>query len=137
MTYRIPARFRRSQGFTLIEMLVVMALIVVLASVGMIAYKSSVQRGREAVLKEDLYRLRDAIDQYHADKGKYPTDLNELVATSYIRRIPVDPITGSAETWQPVQAEADPSNPTAEPGINDVKSGSEAAATDGTKYAEW
>jgi general secretion pathway protein G len=137
MTYRIPARFRRSQGFTLIEMLVVMALIVVLASVGMIAYKSSVQRGREAVLKEDLYRLRDAIDQYHADKGKYPTDLNELVATSYIRRIPVDPITGSAETWQPVQAEADPSNPTAEPGINDVKSGSEAAAMDGTKYAEW
>jgi general secretion pathway protein G len=137
MTYRIPARFRRSQGFTLIEMLVVMALIVVLASVGMIAYKSSVQRGREAVLKEDLYRLRDAIDQYHADKGKYPTDLNELVATSYIRRIPVDPITGSAETWQPVQAEGDPSNPTAEPGINDVKSGSEAAAMDGTKYAEW
>ena len=130
-------RLRRSQGFTLIEMLVVMALIVVLASVGLIAYRTSVQRGREAVLKEDLYRMRDAIDQYHADKGKYPNDLNELVATSYIRRIPVDPITGSAETWQLVQAEPDPSNPNAESGINDVKSGSEAAGMDGTNYADW
>jgi general secretion pathway protein G len=137
MAHTIPARFRRSHGFTLIEMLVVMTIIVVLASVGLIAYRSSVQRGREAVLKEDLYRLRDAIDQYYADKGKYPADLNELVSTNYIRRIPVDPITGSAETWQPVQAEADPNNPTVEPGINDVKSGSEAAAMDGTNYADW
>jgi general secretion pathway protein G len=137
MAHTIPARFRRSHGFTLIEMLVVMTIIVVLASVGLIAYRSSVQRGREAVLKEDLYRLRDAIDQYYADKGKYPADLNELVSTNYIRRVPVDPITGSAETWQPVQAEADPNNPTVEPGINDVKSGSEAAAMDGTNYADW
>ncbi len=128
---------RRSQGFTLIEMLIVMTLIVVLASVGLIAYQSSVRRGREAVLKEDLYRMRDAIDQYYADKGKYPTDLNELVTTSYIRRVPVDPITNSTETWQVVQAEPDPNNPTAEPGVNDVKSGSEAAAIDGTNYADW
>jgi general secretion pathway protein G len=128
---------RRSQGFTLIEMLIVMTLIVVLASVGLIAYQSSVRRGREAVLKEDLFRMRDAIDQYYADKGKYPTDLNELVATNYIRRVPVDPITNSAETWQAVQAEPDPNNPTAESGINDVKSGSEAAAIDGTNYADW
>ena len=137
MAHTIPARLRRSHGFTLIEMLVVMTLIVVLASVGLIAYRSSVQRGREAVLKEDLYRLRDAIDQYYADKGKYPADLNELVSTNYIRRIPVDPITGSAETWQPVQSEPDPNNPSVEPGINDVKSGSEAAAMDGTNYADW
>ena len=119
------------------EMLIVMSLIVVLASVGLIAYQTSVQRGREAVLKEDLYRMRDAIDQFYVDKGKYPVDLNELVATNYIRRIPVDPITESAETWQLVQAEPDPNNPSAEPGINDVKSGSEAAAIDGTNYADW
>jgi general secretion pathway protein G len=137
MSVTMPAGLRRSRGFTLIEMLIVMTLIVVLASVGLIAYQSSVRRGREAVLKEDLYRMRDAIDQYYADKGKYPADLNELVSMNYIRRVPVDPITNSAETWQAVQAEPDPNNPTAEAGINDVKSGSEAAAIDGTNYADW
>jgi general secretion pathway protein G len=133
----IPARLRRMRGFTLIEMLIVMTLIVVLASVGLIAYQTSVRRGREAVLKEDLYRMRDAIDQYYADKGKYPTDLNELVSTNYIRRVPVDPMTNSAETWQTVMAEPDPSNPSAESGLTDVKSGSEGAAIDGTNYNEW
>jgi general secretion pathway protein G len=133
----IPVRLRRMRGFTLIEMLIVMTLIVVLASVGLIAYQTSVRRGREAVLKEDLYRMRDAIDQYYADKGKYPTDLNELVSTNYIRRVPVDPMTNSAETWQTVTAEPDPSNPSAEAGITDVKSGSENAAIDGTNYNEW
>src|SRR5262245_62666698 len=108
MTHTTSARRRHPRGFTLIEMLIVMTLIVVLASVGLLAYQSSVRRGREAVLKEDLFRMRDAIDQYYADKGKYPVDLNELVTTNYIRRVPVDPMTGSAETWQPVQAEPDP-----------------------------
>ena len=133
----IPARLRRVRGFTLIEMLIVMTLIVVLASVGLIAYQTSVRRGREAVLKEDLYRMRDAIDQYYADKGKYPTDLNELVSSNYVRRVPVDPMTNSAETWQTVMAEPDPSNPSAEAGITDVKSGAENAAIDGTNYNEW
>ena len=127
----------RSRGFTLIEMLIVMTLIVVLASVGMIAYQTSVQRGREAVLKEDLFRMRDAIDQYYADKGKYPADLNELVASSYLRRIPTDPITRSSETWQAIPAEPDPNNPTAEPGVYDVKSGAETTAIDGSKYSDW
>ncbi len=137
MTHADPARLRRTRGFTLIEMLIVMTLIIVLASVGLIAYQTSVRRGREAVLKEDLFRMRDALDQYYVDKGKYPSDLSELVSTNYIRRIPVDPMTNSAETWQTVQAETDPSNPTAEAGITDVKSGSEAAAIDGTNYADW
>jgi general secretion pathway protein G len=135
LTMRI--RLRRSGGFTLIELLIVMSLIIILASVGLMAYRSSVQRGREAVLKEDLYRMRDAIDQYYADKGKYPSDLNELVASNYLRRIPVDPITQSAETWQAVPAEPDPNNPTAEPGIYDVKCGAESAAVDGSKYSDW
>ncbi len=114
-----------------------MSIIIVLASVGMMAYQTSVQRSREAVLKEDLFRMRDAIDQYHADKGKYPTDLNDLVSSSYLRRIPTDPITRSAETWQAVPAEPDPNNPTAEPGVYDVKSGAETTAIDGTKYSDW
>jgi general secretion pathway protein G len=130
-------RHRNARGFTLIELLVVMSLIVLLASVGIVAYRSSLTRGKEAVLKEDLFRMRDAIDQYYADKGKYPTDLNELVVTNYLRRIPIDPTTGSAETWQMVPAEPDPNAPTAEPGVYDVKSGSENAALDGTKYSDW
>ena len=137
MRGNVLVRLSRSRGFTLIEMLIVMTLIVLLASVGLVAYKTSVQRGREAVLKENLFRMRDAIDQYYADKGKYPMDLSELVAASYLRRIPTDPITQSSETWQAVPAEADPSNPTAEPGVYDVKSGSEASAMDGSKYSDW
>ena len=135
-----PGRSPRSvaeQGFTLIELIVVMSLIILLATIALTAHMSSLQRGREAVLKEDLFRMRDAIDQYYGDKGKYPADLNELVAGSYMRRIPQDPITNSTETWQAVPAEPDPNNPSAEPGIYDVKSGSEGVAIDGTKYADW
>ena len=135
---RTPSsRTLTERGFTLIELIVVMSLIVMLATIGVTAYTSSLQRGREAVLKEDLFRMRDAIDQYYADKGKYPADLNELVTASYMRRVPQDPITSSTTTWQAVPAEPDPNNPSAEPGIYDVKSGSEGAALDGSKYADW
>jgi general secretion pathway protein G len=89
------------------------------------------------VLKEDLYRLRDVIDQFYADKQKYPQTLEELVEGQYLREVPKDPFTGSADTWQLIQAEPDPANPTAELGIVNVKSGSDRAALDGTKYAEW
>ena len=128
---------RAAAGFTLIELLVVMSLIVVLATISMVMYANSVQRGREAVLKENLFRMRDAIDQYYADKGKYPEALEDLVSAGYLRRVPVDPITDSTETWQPVPAEPDPNDLTAEPGVYDVKSGSEGTALDGTKYADW
>jgi general secretion pathway protein G len=128
---------RAAAGFTLIELLVVMSLIVVLATISMVMYANSVQRGREAVLKENLFRMRDAIDQYYADKGKYPESLEDLVSAAYLRRVPVDPITDSAETWQLVQAEPDPNDLTAEPGVYDVKSGSEGTALDGSKYADW
>jgi general secretion pathway protein G len=125
------------RGFTLIELIVVMSLIILLATIGLTAYHSSVRRGKEAVLREDLYRMRDAIDQFYADKNKYPADLNELVSGNYIRRIPVDPITQSADTWQVVPAEPDPNNPSTEPGIYNVTSGSDAVALDGTKYSDW
>ncbi len=126
-----------SRGFTLIELLVVVSLIVILSTLGMTQYRASVIHGREAVLKEDLFHLRDAIDQYYADKGEYPESLSSLVTDGYLRRIPEDPITKSADTWQAVPAEPDPNNPTTEPGVYDVKSGSDGTALDGTKYADW
>ena len=121
----------------MIELLVVISLIVILATMGMGMYKSSVIYAREAVLHEDLFRMRDAIDQYYADKGQYPAALDALVSEGYMRKIPVDPITNSADSWTTIPSEPDPNNPTAEPGVYDVKSGSEASALDGTKYSEW
>jgi len=127
----------RSDGFTLIELLVVISLIIVLASIGMVQYATSVTRAKEAVLKEDLFRIRDAIDQYYADKNKYPASLEALVSEKYLRQVPVDPITNRADSWQTVMAEPDPLNPTAESGIYDIKSGAEGTALDGTNYSNW
>jgi general secretion pathway protein G len=128
---------RPDRGFTLIEVLVVVTLIVVLASIGMASYGNSVQRSKEAVLKEDLFRMRDAIDQYYADKNKYPQSLADLVTDKYLREVPRDPMTNSADTWTTIPAEMEAANPAAEPGIYDVKSGSEGTSLDGTKYADW
>jgi general secretion pathway protein G len=125
------------RGFTLIELLVVAAIMIVLAGLGLVQYRNSVIRAREAVLKEDLFRMRDAIDQYYADKMQYPGSLDALVSEGYMRKLPDDPFTMSAGTWQTVPSEPDPNNPTASPGIYDVKSGSEATALDNTKYADW
>jgi general secretion pathway protein G len=124
-------------GFTLIELMVVTTLIVILAGTGLAMYSTSVTRAREATLKEDLFRMRDAIDQYHADKGTYPPALDALVSGGYLRKLPEDPFTQSAETWVPVPAEPDPNNPIAEPGVFDVKSGSDKLALDGSKYGDW
>ena len=135
---RLLRRYRtRDDGFTLIELLIVVSLIVVLATLSLVTYRNSVQRGREAVLKEDLFRMRDAIDQHYADKGKYPESLDALVSAGYLRSIPVDPMTQSTTSWETVQAEPDPTNLTAEPGVYNVKSGSEGQALDGSKYNEW
>jgi general secretion pathway protein G len=131
------AHRRTSSGFTLIELMVVMALIVVLASVGLTLYSNSVIRAKESVLKEDLYRMRDSIDQYYADKGKYPATLQDLVSDKYLRAVPVDPFTHSADTWREVPSEPDPNNPTSQPGVYDVRSGSDQTGLDGTKYSEW
>ncbi len=130
-------RRRAVGGFTLIELMVVLALISVLAGMGVVQYRNSVQRTKEAVLREDLFRMRDAIDQYYADKAKYPANLDALVTDGYLRQVPKDPTTNSADTWQTVPSEPDPGNPGAELGIIDVKSGSEGTSIDGTRYAEW
>jgi general secretion pathway protein G len=124
-------------GFTLIELLVVLSIMIILATVGLAQYKNSVVHAKEAVLKDDLFKMRDAIDQYYADKGKYPESLDSLVSDGYVRKLPDDPITNASTSWQTVLAEPDPANPTAQPGIYDVKSGSDAIALDGSKYADW
>jgi general secretion pathway protein G len=128
---------RRQAGFTLIELLIVIALITILATMGLVQYRNSMQSSREAVLRTDLFRMRDAIDQYYADKTKYPASLDALVSDGYMRKIPDDPMTKSADTWQTVAAEPDPSNPSAEAGIYNIKSGATGTALDGSSYADW
>jgi general secretion pathway protein G len=138
MTERLRTiRPASSGGFTLIELLVVISLIMIIAGISLVQYKNGVTRAKEGVLKEDLFRMRDVIDQYYADKGHYPTDLQALVSDGYLRLVPKDPMTDSADSWQTVPSEPDPTNPTAPPGIYDVKSGSDQSALDGSKYADW
>jgi len=124
-------------GFTLIELIIVISIMVTLASIALVQYRSSVTRAKEAVLREDLFRMRDAMDQYYADKGQYPSSLDDLVSSGYLRRLEQDPFTQSTSTWETVPSEPDPNNPAAPPGISNVKSGAEGTALDGTKYADW
>ena len=133
----LRAGIRREGGFTLVELLVVIAMITILAAMAVVQYRNSVQKTQEATLKTNLFRMRDAIDQYYADKGKYPSSLDALVSEQYLRKIPNDPFTNSADSWQTVPAEPDPANPSAEPGIYDVKSGAQGTALDGTNFSDW
>jgi general secretion pathway protein G len=128
---------RRQNGWTLIELVIVMAIITVLASLATVGARNAVLLSREATLKEDLFRMRDAIDQYYADKGKYPSDLSALVTDQYMREVPLDPISNSRDTWQTVPAEPDPANPSADPGIFNVKSGAEGTSLQGQAYTEF
>jgi general secretion pathway protein G len=124
-------------GFTLIELMVVISLIVILSSLGLVQYRHSIVYSQEAVLRDDLNKMRDAIDQYYADKNAYPESLDALVSDGYLRALPKDPFTRSETTWTTVPSEPDPANPTAAPGVYDVKSGSDASAVDGSKYSDW
>ena len=133
----MTGRGRADRGFTLIELMVVMSIIVTLATIGLVQYRQSVLFTREAVLRSDLRDMRDAIDQYHADKDQDPASLEDLVTSGYLRALPKDPITNSADTWQTEMSDPDPSNPTASIGIRDVKSGSDQTAMDGSLYADW
>ena len=129
-----PASYER--GFTLIELMMVAFIISVLAAIALPQYKNAIIHSKEAALREDLFRFRDLIDQYQADKGKYPATLESLVEDGYLRKIPVDPVTGQPD-WQTVLAELDPDNPGEAPGIYDVKSSSAELSLVGTAYNEW
>jgi general secretion pathway protein G len=120
------------RGFTLIELLVVMAIIALLLTLAAPRYFQSVQRSREAVLKQDLHLMRDAINQHYADTGKYPASLDDLVTKKYLRRVPVDPITESATTWVIVEP---PEKPDARV-VYDVRSGAPGKSLGGTPYGE-
>ncbi|MEW5893711.1 MAG: type II secretion system protein [Pseudomonadota bacterium] len=119
------------RGFTLIELLVVMAILATLLTLAVPRYFQHLERSREAVLRENLAVVRDAIDKYHADRGTWPESLADLADKRYLRTIPMDPITESRETWQIVPP------PEGGSGIYDVHSGAQGTASDGTPYAEW
>lgn len=126
---------RRAGGFTLIELMIVITIIGILASISLPMYRNATLKAKEAALQENLFVMRDAIDKYYADNDeKYPENLEDLATKKYLRRVPKDPITGSSETWQVVQETDDKGQ---QAGISDVKSGSEAVGTDGRKYSEW
>ncbi len=119
-------------GFTLIELLVVMAIIATLLTIAVPRYFKSVEHSKEAVLRQDLNTMRDAIDKYYGDRGRYPDTLEDLATRKYLRSIPSDPITGSAGTWVVIPPE-DPS----QGGVYDVKSGAPGKGRDGTPFSEW
>ena len=119
-------------GFTLIELLVVMSIIALLLAIAVPRYFNSMDRAKEAVLKEDLVQMRNAIDKFHGDRGRYPDALEDLVTRKYLRRIPPDPITDSVDTWLTV-----PPQEAGSGAIADVKSGAPGIALDGTPYGEW
>lgn len=120
------------RGFTLIELLVVLAIIGVLLALATPRYFSSLDRSKEAVLRDNLHRMREAIQQYYADKGKYPETLETLAADRYLREVPIDPITGRADTWIAV-----PPPDGTENGVFDVRSGAPGNGRDGTPYRSW
>ena len=128
-------RARQSSGFTLIELMIVMVITVLLAGIGLAIYGNSVRNSRETVLKADLVEMRKAIDAYYADKQKYPPTLETLVEEKYLRAIPIDPITNTAD-WETTMSDRDPANPSAEPGIIEVKSKAEGTSINGTPYSE-
>lgn len=127
----------RSQGFTMIELMIVISLILILVSISIPSYVKSVTRAKEAVLKENLFQLRSLISQYTLDKQKAPQSLDDLVSAGYIKQIPPDPMTGSNSTWTVDQEDTLMSVDQQEPGISDVHSGSSLTAADGSAYSSW
>jgi general secretion pathway protein G len=122
----------RRQGFTLIELLVVLAVVATLLTLAVPRYFGSIDKSKEAVLRENLNQMRDAISRYYADKGKYPESLDTLAADKYLRNVPLDPITESRTTWLMLRPE-DPQKG----GVYDVRSGAAGKAIDGSEFAQW
>ena len=123
---------KKSPGFTLIELLVVFAIIALLLTIAVPRYFNSLERSKEAVLKENLYQMRDAIGKYYADKGKYPDSLDALATDKYLHKVPLDPLTESTATWIVVMPQDAQKS-----GVYDVKSGAQGKALDGTEFSAW
>jgi general secretion pathway protein G len=128
------ARFR---GFTLVELMVVMAIVTIILSVAVPMYQKAIVRAKESVLRNNLFTLRTLIDEYTFDKQKAPQALEDLVREGYLRQVPLDPITGSNQTWRVIMEDVMSSVNQTEPGIFDVRSGADQTSLEGTSYAEW
>jgi general secretion pathway protein G len=124
-------------GFTLLELMIVMVVIGILAAIAIPSYTNSVRSAREAVLREDLHTMRAAIDSYTVDKQKAPQSLDDLVQAGYLKVMPVDPFTLKSDTWIPAQEDTLMSLDQTQPGIDDVHSGAQMTASDGTSYSTW
>jgi general secretion pathway protein G len=125
------------KGFTLIEMMIVMAIIVILVAVAVPFYQKAITRAKESVLHNNIFALRQAIDEYAYDKQKAPQTLQDLVSAGYLREVPKDPITQRADSWKTIMEDAGQAVSPSEPGIYDIRSGSNLRSSDGTSYSEW
>jgi len=134
---RVVHRRRGQKGFTLIELMIVMSIIMILMSIAVPIYNTSIIRAREAVLRDDLFTMRSLINQYTLDKTKAPQSLEDLVTAGYLKNIPKDPFTNSNDTWVVDQEDVMMSADQTEPGITDVHSGAASTSTDGTPYSSW
>ena len=137
MASNIPSGNRLRRGFTLIELMIVMAIVVILVGIAVPYYQKSIMRAKESVLRNNLFTLRQVIDEYAYDHQKAPQALSDLVSDGYLRSVPIDPMTASNNTWQTVQEEPATAANQNEPGIFDVRSGSDKSSLDGTPYADW
>lgn len=136
MTCR-PIRKKGTRGFTLIELMIVISIILILMAVAIPNYQQSVLHARESVLRQDLYVIRSAIDQYTLDKQKAPQSLQDVVSANYLKEIPEDPMTRSRDTWETVQEDSLMAIDQQQPGIVDVHSGSQQTSSDGSAYNTW
>ncbi len=132
------SRLKRAlRGFTLIELMVVMAIISILLAIALPIYQKSIIRAKESVLRNNLFTLRTMIDEYTIDKQKAPQSLQDLVSEGYLRQVPQDPMTGSDQTWRTIMEDSPVGGSNSAPGIFDVRSGSDKSGLDGSAYADW
>ena len=137
MHKRVTNIKRAIRGFTLIELMVVMAIVSVLLAIALPIYSKSITRAKESVLRNNLFTLRSMIDEYTVDKQKAPETLQELVTDGYLRQIPQDPMTNSDQTWRVIMEDTPVGGSNSSPGVFDVRSGSDKTALDGSSYADW